>query len=61
MTGKHTVRYTPPTMPYPEGRDPRPGEAPPKSGFEGLAAKTQEVELKPGKNSVDIELVAGPR
>jgi len=48
-------------MAYPEGKTPRPGEAPPKSGFEGLESKVQEVEVKPGKNSVDIELVAPTR
>jgi len=61
VPGKHSVRYTPPSIPYPEGRDPRPGEAPPKSGFEGLVPKNQEVEVKVGTNNVDIELVPGPR
>jgi len=61
VPGKHSVRYTPPTIPYPEGREPRPGESPPKSGFEGLTPKSQEIEVKVGSNTVDIELVPGPR
>jgi len=61
VAGKHSVRYTPPSIPYPEGREPRPGEAPPKSGFEGLVPKTQQVEVQVGTNSVDIDLVPGPR
>jgi hypothetical protein len=61
VPGKHTVRYTPPTMSYPEGKTPRPGEAPPRSGFEGLMPKSQDVEVKLGANTVEIELVGGGR
>lgn len=57
VIGKHRVTYSPPAMPYPEGKEPRPEESPPPSGFEGLVPKTPEVEVKRGTNKIDIELV----
>src|SRR5262245_51232722 len=57
VIGKHQVSYSAPVLPFPEGREPRPGESPPRSGFEGLVPKVDTVEVKPGKNTVDIELV----
>ena len=57
VVGKHKVTYTPPVMNFPEGKEPKPGESPPRSGFEGLVPKVAEVEVKPGPNTIDIELV----
>lgn len=56
LVGKHRVTYTAPLMPY--TREPRPGEPRPRSGFEGLVVKQAEVEVKPGSNTLDIELVS---
>lgn len=61
VIGKHRVTYIPPVMPFPEGKTPRPGESPPRSGYEGLVPKQFEVEVKAGGGTIDIELVAPRR
>jgi hypothetical protein len=57
VIGKHQVSYSAPVLPFPEGKDPQPGEMPPQSGFEGLVPRVETVEVKPGQNTIDIELV----
>ncbi|VTS02063.1 hypothetical protein [Tuwongella immobilis] len=57
IPGKHKVSFTPPEMPYPEGKDPKPGQARPKSGFERLVVKTSEIEIKSSTSNLEIELV----
>jgi len=57
VIGKHQVNYSAPVLPFPEGREPRPGESPPRSGFEGLVPRIDTVEVKRGSNTIDIELV----
>lgn len=56
VVGRHRVSFTPPVMNFPEGKEPKPGDVPPRSGFEGLVPKVEEVEVKSGANTIDIEL-----
>jgi hypothetical protein len=56
VAGKHKVTYSAPELPYPEGKEPKPGQLRPKSGFEYLAPKSPEVQVKSGTNTIDIEL-----
>jgi len=57
VIGRHRVSYAPPVLPFPEGKEPKPGESPPSSGYEGLVPKAAEVEVRPGSNTIDVELV----
>jgi hypothetical protein len=57
VIGPHRVSYAPPVLPYPDGKEPKPGESPPSSGYEGLVPKTAEVEVRAGTNTIDVELV----
>lgn len=61
VVGKHRVTYFPPVLNPVEGKATRRGEAVPRSGFEGLVPKEAEVEVKPGSNKIDIELVPAQR
>lgn len=61
VVGKHTISYSPPVLPFPPGKDPPQGASPPPSGFEGLAPKTTEVEVRSGTNTIDIELAPAKR
>jgi len=56
--GKVRVTYTAPQASFPEGKDPKPGDEPPKSPYAGLVPKDSEVTVKAGSNTVDIDLVA---
>lgn len=49
------VTYEAPTLPMPEGREPRPGESPPQSPFAGLVPKQDRIEV--GSGQIDVELV----
>jgi len=56
VVGKHKVFYNPPPANYPPGVTPKASQPPPPTGFEGLVPKTDEVEVKSGSNTIDIEL-----
>lgn len=57
--GKYTVLYSPPTVEWNAPDWDGKGTAPqaPKSGYEDLVPKEAEVEVKAGKNEINIELV----
>lgn len=60
VIGRHRVIYSPPTVespPLPEGKH---DEAPPASPYAGLIPKEAEVEVKPGSNEINIDLVRDP-
>lgn len=56
VVGRHKVTFSAPQMDYPPGVDPKPGQLPPKSGFEGLVVKQPEIEVKSGSNTIEVEL-----
>ena len=56
IVGRHQVIYTAPAGQL-DAANAKPGDLPTPSPFEGLVPKQSEVEVKAGKNSVDIELV----
>jgi hypothetical protein len=56
VIGKHTVSYSPPGPQIPE-EGLKPGQMPPRSPYDGLVPKNPEVEVRPGSNQIDIELV----
>lgn len=56
VTGRNRVMYSAPVMELPAGTELQPGQRPPMSPFEGLRPKTEIVEVKSGKNSIEIEL-----
>lgn len=55
--GRHRVSYTPPPLDVPEEKLHDPKFNPPPSPYANLVPKTQEVEVKSGRNNIDIELV----
>jgi hypothetical protein len=55
VIGRHKVIYSPPTE-LPEGKTLKPGEVL-RTPFNGLVPKQNEVEVKAGSNTIDIELV----
>lgn len=59
VIGKHRVTYAPPALELDEAQH-KEDSPPPKNPFEGFIPKTQEVEVKSGSNTIDIELVPGP-
>jgi hypothetical protein len=52
VIGRHQVVYAPPSAPS-ETPDPNV----PASPYHGLVPRTSEVEVRAGKNEIDIELV----
>jgi hypothetical protein len=57
IVGKHRVLYSAPVTELPAGTELKPGQSPPASPFDRLKPKTEVVEIKAGKNEIDIELV----
>ncbi len=60
VMGRHRVTYSPPTVesaPLQEGKH---AEALPSSPYAGLIPQQAEVEVKPGSNEINIDLVADP-
>jgi hypothetical protein len=57
VVGKHRVIYTPPMPQLADPANAKPGDRPPPSPYAGLQPMPAEVELKPGSNTVDIELL----
>lgn len=58
VIGKHRVTFAPPALEFDEAQH-KEDSPPPKNPFEGLVPKAQEVEVKSGSNTIDIELVPG--
>ena len=56
ITGPHRVLYSAPVGEVPVGIELKPGQGPPLSPFAGLKPKADVVEIKAGKNSLEIEL-----
>lgn len=54
VVGKHELSYSAPLLDY-QG-EAKPGDERPKSPFDGLAPKEKQVEVKSGKNEINIEL-----
>jgi hypothetical protein len=59
--GTCKVTYVAPAPAYPEGHVPKPSEPAPLSPFSGLVAKVKDVAIKPGHNTIDLELVRAGR
>lgn len=57
IVGRHRVQYSAPVTELPAGVELQPGQSPPASPFDRLKPKTDVVEIKAGKNELDIELV----
>lgn len=60
IIGKHNVSYTAPEPELTEAQRTDPKYNPPVSPYAGLVAKTKEVEVKAGVNSIEIELGPAP-
>jgi hypothetical protein len=61
LVGRNRVSYTPPSPPLTEEqRSDRNYTAPP-SPYLGLIPKDMEIDVNPGKNAIDIELVPATR
>ena len=60
VIGKHQVTYTPAPVEIDEKQH-KEGSKPPVSPFAGLVPSNQEVEVKAGSNTIDIELVPDPK
>jgi hypothetical protein len=54
--GKNSVTYMAPPAQYPEGMEPKPGDLPTPSAWEGYKVATNEIEIKSGAQTIDIEL-----
>jgi hypothetical protein len=54
--GKDIVTYMPPPPAYAEGMEPKPGDLPTPSAWEGYKVATPEIEVKGGSQTLDIEL-----
>lgn len=54
--GKAKIQFTPPIVEW-DATKARPGDQPPKSPYANLVTNPQTVEIKSGKNTLDIELV----
>jgi hypothetical protein len=59
VVGKHTVGYSAPAVEIDEAMHTE-NSKPPVSPYAGLVPKIKEVEVKPGSNTIDIELVPNP-
>lgn len=60
QVGRHRVYYLAPPPTLPPGFVQQASVGPPPSPYQGLAPKTPEVEVKPGTNTIDLELVVPP-
>jgi len=58
VAGPGRITYSAPLPQYADPATAKPGDLPTPSKFDGLVAKTSDVELKSGTNKIDIELVA---
>jgi hypothetical protein len=56
IVGPHRVLYSAPVAEMPAGVELQPGQGPPPSPFDKLRPKAEVVEVKAGKNSLEIEL-----
>jgi len=56
--GKVRVTYNAPTPTFPEGANPKPGDEPPKSPYQGLIPKDSEITVKAGSSTIEVDLVA---
>jgi hypothetical protein len=54
--GQNRVLYSAPVTELPEGVELKPGQTPPPSPFDGLRPVNETVEIKPGNNTLEIEL-----
>lgn len=54
--GKNTVTYMAPPPRYAEGMEPKPGDLPTPSAWEGMKVSSPELEIKSGAQTLDIEL-----
>jgi hypothetical protein len=54
--GKNIVTYMAPPAQYPEGMEPKPGDLPTPSAWEGYKVTAPEIEVKGGSQTLDIEL-----
>lgn len=54
--GQNRVVYSAPVTELPAGVELQPGQSPPASPFAGLRPTNETVEVKAGKNSLEIEL-----
>jgi hypothetical protein len=59
--GTHTITYSAPPAEFPEGYEPKPGDVPKPSQWEGLVPETPQQEVKPGSNEIEIKLVKGAK
>jgi hypothetical protein len=59
VVGKHRVTYSAPAVEIDEAQH-KEDSKPPVSPYAGLVPKDKEVEVKPGSNTIDIELVPNP-
>jgi hypothetical protein len=57
LVGKSTVLYTPPGPDIPADKEEVDGFDPPRGPYDQLSAKQEQVEVKEGPNTIDIELV----
>ncbi len=57
IAGRHRVLYSAPVAELPPGTELQPGQSPPLSPFAGLKPKTELIDIKAGKNELEIELV----
>ena len=55
VIGKHTVRFSAPPVEPP--KESKTGDPAPKSPYEGLVLKPNEVEVKAGTNTFNFERV----
>lgn len=60
IVGKHQVTYTPAPIQIDEAQH-NENSKPPVNPFAGLMPKTNEVEVKSGSNTIDIELIPDPK
>jgi hypothetical protein len=54
--GQNRVLYSAPVTELPAGVELQPGQSPPASPFAGLRPTTEMVDVKAGRNSLEIEL-----
>lgn len=57
VIGKHRVIFTPPQPKLTDEQRTDPNFEPPPPEFQNMIPKEAEVEVKPGQNTIDIELV----
>lgn len=60
VLGKHQVIYLPVPIEIDEAQH-KEDSPPPTNPFANLVPKTQEVEVKAGSNTIDVDLVSNPK